>query len=109
MKLKYKDLKIKNFDNIIFIDNGIDEFFVKIFGNKYVLYHKNNKGNKQCYHIHHKNFNSLDEIFTYCKRHKKQYLKSKSLSKLNKIENLLNKIKEEKNNNGRRKKIKACN
>lgn len=101
--LQSKKLKIKNFEKIIFIENGIDVFYVKNCNNKYILYHKNKKYNKKCYHIHHKYFSSLEEIFRYCKKHKNQYLKTKNLSKLNKIEFLLNNIKENENKNGRKK------
>ena len=101
------ELKIKNFNEIIFIENGIDTFYVKICKNNYKLYHKNKKHNKQCYHLQSKKFYSLNDILKYCKNHKKRYFKNKKFENINKIEVLLKNEKEQRN--GRRIKIKTTN
>lgn len=92
---------------MIFVENGIDVFYIKIYNDKYKLYHQNKKSNKKCYHTQNKNFNSLEEVLKYCNRHKRQYFKTKYLRNLKKISNLLE-IEKEKNN-ARRKKAKEAN
>lgn len=91
--MEYKGLKLKEFGNVIYIENGIDSFYCELKNNKYILFHQNKRYNNQCYHIHkNSKFKNLKEVLDYCHSHKKMMFKRKSLRALIKIENLLKTI-----------------
>lgn len=82
---------IKKFGNVTYYSNGIDEFYIeKDINNAIILYHKNTKGNRRCWHIEDRHFENEQSAIEYCRKHKNK--KSQGYKNFQNVERLLSKI-----------------